>query len=48
MKTLAEELKQEAERLRRRFIHAARPKRPLSFDEARALCARVANTEPEK
>ncbi len=37
MKTLAEELAEENERLRRRMVHATRPKRPLTMDEARLL-----------
>lgn len=37
MKTLAQELAEENEALRRRFIHHTRPKRPLTLDEARAL-----------
>ena len=34
MKTLADELKAEAEALRRRFVHHTRPKGPLSLKEA--------------
>ena len=37
MKTLAEELREEGELLRRRVVHATRPKRPLTMDEARKL-----------
>jgi hypothetical protein len=36
-KTLAEEMREEAERLRRRFVEFTRPKRPLTMDEARRL-----------
>lgn len=37
MKTLAQELADESERLRRRMVHATRPKRPMTLDEARRL-----------
>jgi len=40
-KTLADELREEEQRARRRFIHATRPKRPLTLDEARELCERI-------
>lgn len=33
-KTIAEEMARDADLLRRRFIHATRPKRPLSLKEA--------------
>ena len=36
-KTLADELAQENELLRRRLIHHTRPKRPLTMDEAQKL-----------
>lgn len=35
--TLAEALQQEAEALRRRFVHHTRPRHPLSMDEAISL-----------
>jgi len=47
-KTLAEELRDEAELHRRRFIHATRPKRPLSMDEAADLCRRIEGEKPQR
>lgn len=41
-KTLADDLRAEEQRARRRFIHATRPRRPLTMDEARELCERIA------
>lgn len=41
MKTLTEELKDEEELMRRRFVHATRPKGPMSMEEAQALCERM-------
>lgn len=43
-KTLAEDLREEAEQLRRRFVHHTRPKRPLTMNEARALCEAMDKT----
>lgn len=37
MKTIAEELREEEERLRRRVVHATRPKGPLTMDQAAEL-----------
>jgi len=37
MKTLAEELRDDDERLRRRIVHATRPKHPLTMDDAEKL-----------
>lgn len=45
--TLAEELAAENERLRRRFVHATRPKGLLSMDQARDLAERMAGIERE-
>lgn len=42
MKTLAEDLADEAERHRRRFVHHTRKRGPMTMEEATALCARVA------
>jgi hypothetical protein len=41
MKTLAQELEEEQRRLSRRFIHATRPKRPLSLCEAIELSEKM-------
>lgn len=41
MKTLAEELAEEEERLRRRMVHATRPRGPLTLEQARDLCERM-------
>lgn len=48
MKTLAEELKDEEELMRRRFVHATRPKGPLSLEEACALCERMKGKDVRK
>lgn len=40
-KTLAEELAHEEELGRRRFVHATRPKGPMSMDEAQRLAERI-------
>lgn len=47
-KTFADELREENERLRRRFIYHTRPRRLLSIDEARELAERVADTSEQK
>lgn len=44
MKTLAEELREEEEAARRRFIHHTRPKRPLTLDEAIKLHRALINS----
>lgn len=46
MKTLAEELADENDRLRRRVIHATRPKGPLSMDDAADLSRRMSDNLP--
>lgn len=45
-KTLAEELKKENERLRRKHVHVTRPLGPLTMDEAAALHRRMEGTQP--
>lgn len=48
MKTLAEEMREEADRLRRRFIHATRPRCPLSLEDAIKLArTETAQQQPE-
>jgi hypothetical protein len=39
--TLADDLRAEGEELRRRFVHATRPKGPMSLDDAIALHRRM-------
>lgn len=39
--TLADALRQEDEALRRRVVHATRPRGPLSLEQARDLCRRM-------
>jgi len=49
-KTLAEALEEEEKRLALRFLYYTRPKRPLTMEEARALCAeasKIAETPSE-
>ena len=46
-KTLAESLKEEADALRRRFVHHTRPQRPLSLEEAMELEERMAGQPPQ-
>lgn len=46
-KTLAEDLREEAERLRRRFIHHTRPRGLLTLEQAIELCERM-NAVPEQ
>lgn len=41
MKSLADELREENELMRRRFVHATRPKHPLNLQEAMELCQRM-------
>lgn len=48
MKTLADELADEAELARRRFIHATRPRGPLTMEQARALCERMEKKDDEQ
>ena len=43
--TLADDIRQEEESLRRRFIHHTRPKGPLSLKEAIELAERVSGRE---
>lgn len=43
--TLAESLRADAEALRKRFVHATRPKGPLSLAEAMDLCSRMDGDE---
>lgn len=43
--TFADDLAQEDELLRRRFVHATRPRGPLSMDQAAELCERM-NDDP--
>lgn len=43
-KTFAQEMREEEERLRRRVVHATRPRHPMSLDEAMELSARMAGT----
>jgi hypothetical protein len=45
-KTLADAIREEEERARRRFVHHTRPKGPLSLQEAIELCERVAGEPP--
>ena len=45
--TLADELKHEGELLRRRFVHATRPKGPLTLDQAADLCRRMDSGDAE-
>jgi hypothetical protein len=40
-RTFADELRAEEELLRRKFVYATRPKRPLSMEEAEALHRRM-------
>lgn len=40
-RTLADDLKHEADLLRRRFVHHTRPKGPLTLEQARDLCKRM-------
>lgn len=47
-RTFAEEMKRDADLLRRRFVHATRPKGPLSLDEAIALSKRMEGDDHEK
>lgn len=42
-KTLSDELREENDRLQRRFIHHTRPRRPMTMDEALELAERMAN-----
>lgn len=44
--TLADDLKAEAERLRRRHVAATRPRGPMSLDEAADLARRMAGEPP--
>lgn len=46
-KTLAEELAEEGERLRRRVVHATRPKRPMTMEEAIDLSRRMSGADGE-
>ena len=46
-RTLAEYLKREEELLRRRVVHATRPKGPLTMDEAADLCRRMDGGDAE-
>lgn len=39
--TLADALREEEELLRRRFVHATRPKGPLTMEQAIELCRRM-------
>lgn len=39
--TFAEDMKREADLLRRRFVHHTRPKGPMSMEEAMELCRRM-------
>lgn len=41
-KTLAEDLREEAEQLRRRFVHHTRPKGQLTLEQARKLAEEIA------
>lgn len=41
MGSLADDLRKEAEQLRRRFVHHTRPKRVLSMDEAKKFAAKA-------
>lgn len=41
-KTFAEEYREEEERLRRRFVHATRPRGPMTMEQAAELCRRMA------
>lgn len=45
--TLADDLKREGDLLRRRFVHATRPKGPLTMDQARDLCRRMDGVNAE-
>jgi len=45
-KTLAQELAEEAELLRRKAVHADRPRRPLSMDEAAKLHQKMEGDQP--
>lgn len=47
-KALAEELKAEEERLRRRFVHHTRPRDPLTLKEAIELSERMAGKPEDK
>ena len=40
-RTFADDMREEEERLRRRFVHATRPRHPLSMREALELSARM-------
>jgi hypothetical protein len=40
--TFGNEMRAEADRLRRRFLHATRPRGPMSLEEASNLCRRMA------
>lgn len=42
-RSFAEDSREEQRRFDRRFVHHTRPKTPLSWDEAQALCERMAN-----
>lgn len=44
--TLADDLRAEEELQRRRFVHATRPKRPLSMEEAVDLHRRMEGNKP--
>ncbi|MBI1202623.1 MAG: hypothetical protein GC182_08950 [Rhodopseudomonas sp.] len=47
-KTLAEDIRDEAERHRRAFVHATRTKGPLSMEQAAKLCAKMRGETPAK
>lgn len=40
-RTLANDLREEADQLRRRFVHHTRPQRPLTLQEAIDLCRQM-------
>lgn len=43
--TLAEDIAAENDRQRRRFVHATRPREPMTLAEAAALCRRMESRE---
>lgn len=45
--TFAEAFAHEAEQLRRRFVHATRPRGPMTLEEAQDLCRRMAGEEAQ-
>lgn len=46
-RALADDMKHEADLLRRRFVHHTRPRGPLALDQAHDLCKRMDGADGE-